>query len=494
MSEPTLLGIDIGTSATKAVLVRADGTIVGETRRNHAMSLPRPGWAEFDAEAVWWQDVCAVCSELAPIAGDSLAGVCVSGIGPCVVPCDADLGPLRPAILYGIDTRASCEVAELTQLLGSDTILARGGSTLSSQALGPKLLWLRRHEPDVWNQTRGWYMASSFIASQLTGEYILDHHSASQCDPLYDLDAAAWAQDWIDEIVPDVPFPRLTYPSEVVGVVRSTAAEITRIPVGTPVLSGTIDAWAEAFSVGVRRPGDVMLMYGSTMFVIHVVEHARPHPLLWTTQGVEAGTRTHAAGTSTGGSLTDWLRDLTGGCEWPKLLAEAGAAPPGARGLLLLPYFAGERTPIYDPLARGIIAGLTLRHGRGELLRALYEGVAAGIRQIFTLLAGAADTPTRVVAVGGGTNANLWLQIVSDVTGEAQQVPEQTIGAAYGDALLAAIGVGLVPETTDWTRPARIVTPNEQTRRVYDKLYPRYSELYSATASIIHQLEEQPEL
>lgn len=493
MSEPTLLGIDIGTSATKAVLARADGTIVGEARREHAMSLPRPGWAEFDAETVWWQDVRAVCLELAPVAGDSLAGVCVSGIGPCVVPCDAHLRPLRPAILYGIDTRASAEVDELTRLLGAEAILARGGSRLSSQALGPKLLWLRRHEPEVWNETCGWYMASSFIAAQLTGEYILDHHSASQCDPFYDLDAGSWADDWIDEIVPGVPFPRLTYPSEVVGVVTSTAADATGIPVGTPVVSGTVDAWAEAFSVGVRRPGDVMLMYGSTMFVVHVVERARPHPLLWTTQGVEAGTRTHAAGTSTGGSLTEWLRELVGAPEWPVLLAEAAAAPPGARGLLLLPYFAGERTPIYDPLARGIVAGLTLRHGRGELIRAAYEGIAAGIRQIFTLLAEAADTPSRVVAVGGGTNAHLWLQIVSDLTGAAQHIPEQTIGAAYGDALLAAIGVALVPAATDWTQLARVVTPNDQTRSVYDKVYPRYAQLYTATASVIHGLQELPE-
>jgi xylulokinase len=457
------------------------------------MSLPRPGWAEFDAEHVWWNDVLAVCSELAPVAARSLRGVCVSGIGPCVVPCDAELMPLRPAILYGIDTRASAEVDELTARFGDDTILVRGGSRLSSQALGPKLLWLRRHEPEVWSKTRGWYMASSFVVGRLTGEYILDHHSASQCDPLYDLDAASWAEDWIEEIAPGVPFPRLTYPSEIVGSVTTTAAEATGLPVGTPVAAGTVDAWAEAFSVGVRRPGDAMLMYGSTMFVVHVVEHARPHPLLWTTQGVEAGTRTHAAGTSTGGSLTEWLRDIVGRPDWPTLLAEANTTPPGARGLLLLPYFAGERTPVYDPLARGVAAGLTLRHRRGDLLRAAYEGIAAGIRQIFALLADAAGAPARVVAVGGGTQSELWLQIVSDMTGETQVVPRQTIGAAYGDALLAAVGAGLVRADTDWTRPASVVLPTEELRAVYDELYPRYPQLYSATAGIVHGLHELPE-
>lgn len=489
MSGDVVLGIDLGTSATKAVLVRADGAILHEARRTHTISLPRPGWAEFDAESVWWEDVRAVCAELVPLVDERLAGVCVSGIGPCVVPCDAGLRPLRPAILYGVDTRASAEVAELTARLGADAILARGGSLLSSQALGPKLLWLRRHEPDVWHAARGWYMASSFIAARLTGEYVLDHHSASQCDPLYDLEDAGWAADWIDDIVPGIPFPGLAWPADIVGTVTAEASSATGLPSGTPVACGTIDAWAEAFSVGVRHPDDAMLMYGSTMFLVQVVGSTRPNALLWTTQGVEPGTRTYAAGTSTGGSLTEWIRDLVGAPDWPTLIAEASAAPPGARGLVLLPYFAGERTPIYDPLARGVIAGLTLRHCRGDILRAAYEGIGSGIRQILDLLD---DPPEHLVAVGGGTQAQLWLQVVSDITGVVQHVPEQTLGAAYGDALLAAIGVGLVPPDTDWTRLARVVEPNEKLRDAYDDVLQLYPALYSATSQIIHELKELP--
>jgi len=487
VSVETVLGIDIGTSATKAVLARGDGTIVAEARRAHSIFWPRPGWAELDADSVWWNDVRAVCAELAPLAGDSLAGVCVSGIGPCVVPCDSNLRPLRPAILYGIDTRASAEVDELTKRFGGGAILERGGSTLSSQALGPKLLWLRRHEEDAWRAATGWYMASSFVAARLTGEYALDHHSASQCDPLYDLDSEGWATDWIDEVAPGIAFPRLLWPSDVVGTVTAEASSATGLPAGTPVICGTIDAWAEALSVGVRSPGDAMLMYGSTMFFVQVVADAPPHPLLWTTQGVQQGTRTYAAGTATGGSLTEWIRDLVGQPDWPTLMAEAGEAPPGARGLLVLPYFAGERTPIYDPLARGVVAGLTLRHRRGDLLRAAYEGIGCGIRQIVELLD---RPPARLVAVGGGTQAHLWLQVVSDVTGIAQELPEQTIGAAYGDALLAAIGTGLVAAETDWTRIARVVEPDDGVRRAYDDVYRRYPTLYAATSQIVHELQE----
>jgi xylulokinase len=488
MSEERVLGIDIGTSSTKAVVADADGTIVATALRDHAVSMPRPGWVEHDAEHTWWAELVAVCNELAPHARDRLRGVCVSGIGPCVVPCDDQLRPLRPAILYGIDTRATEEIDELEQRFGADAILRRGGSVLSSQAIGPKLLWLRHHEPEVWASTAGWYMASSFAVARLTGEYVLDHQSASQCNPLYDLDAGDWAHDWGAEIAGGVQLPRLVWPSEQVGVVSAGAAEETGLPAGTPVVAGTVDAWAEAFSVGVRRDGDLMLMYGSTIFVVRVGEATTADPLLWATQGVEAGTRSLAAGMSTAGSLTEWVRSLVGGPGWDELLADAAAGPPGARGLLLLPYFAGERTPIYDPLARGVLAGLTLQHGRGDLLRAVYEGTALGVRQILALVADASGPPARVVAVGGGTSSELWLQIVSDVTGVTQEVPAQTIGACYGDCLLAAIGVGLVPDRTDWSRTKRSVEPDAARREFYDGLYPLYRGLYLETADTVHRL------
>jgi xylulokinase len=487
MTDETVLGLDIGTSSTKAVVARPDGTIVASAERPHALSLPRPGWAEHDAESVWWQDVLALCAELAPFA-PSVRGICASGIGPCVVPCDAELRPLRPAILYGIDTRATEEIAELDARYGSEAILTRAGSSLSAQAVGPKLLWLRRHEPEVWARAAGWYMASSFVVGRLTGEYVLDHHSASQCDPLYDLAAAAWAEDWADEVAPGVPLPRLAWPGEQVGTVTAAAARTTGLPGGTPVLAGTIDAWSEAFSAGVRRPGDLMLMYGSTMFFVQVAESAAPTPVLWSTQGIEPGARTLAAGMSTSGSLVDWLRGLFGAPPWDELVAEAAAVPPGSRGLVMLPYFAGERTPIYDPQARGVVAGLTLGHGRAELLRSGYEAVAFGIRQILAVFEDAAGPPARVVPVGGGTRAALWLQIVSDVTGVAQHLPEQTVGASYGDALLAAIGVGLAPPDTDWSHTARLVEPDPEALAVYEELYDVYLQLYPATAAIAHRL------
>ncbi|MEV5833276.1 FGGY-family carbohydrate kinase [Nocardia sp. NPDC052112] len=484
-----LLGVDMGTGSTKGVLTTSDGRILATAVRRHEMSLPRPGWAEVDAEDVWWRDLVAVCRELTAQVGDNrVAGVCVSGVGPCLLLCDRNLRPVRQAILYGIDTRATKEIAEITDGLGADKVLERCGKALSSQAVGPKMRWVARNEPNLWQRATRWYNSSSYAVAKLTGAYILDHHTASQCDPLYDLKGREWAQDWTEEIVEHLEMPRLAWPHEVVGSVTAATARETGLPSGTPVCAGSVDAWSEAFSVGVRRPGDLMLMYGSTMFFVQVLSELRTHPLLWTTAGIEPGQYTLAAGMATSGSLTSWIQQMTGNAPFEQLIAEAEAVPAGSDGLVLLPYFAGERTPIFDPLARGVLAGLTLRHGRGHLFRAVYEGIAYGIRQIIEFLDSEQTPIKRIVAVGGGTQGGLWTQIVSDIVGRPQVMPNQTIGASYGDALLAAIGTGLVPAETDWATVDRVIEPNPDTRALYDTLFDVYDNLYGATKPLVHAL------
>lgn len=487
-SDETLLGIDIGTSSSKGIVATPDGKILAQATRPHGLAFPRPGWAEHDAEEVWWADVRVLCRELLPHTGDGLRGVCVSGIGPAVVLCDDQVRPLRPAILYGIDSRATAEIAELELRFGRDRIFARGGSVLSSQAAGPKLLWLRRHEPEIWSRAAGWYSASSFVVARLTGEYVIDHHTASQFDPLYDLDRCGWADDWTGEITAEMPIPRLAWAGEQVGVITAAAAEATGIPAGTPVAAGTVDAWAEAFSVSVRSLGDVMVMYGSTLFLIQVADREARHEMLWSTQGVEPGRPTIAAGMSTAGTLVEWVRTLTGGPTWAELDRELDGVPAGSGGVLVLPYFAGERTPVFDPDARGVIAGLSLTHGRGHLVKACFEGIACGIRQILELFEKAAGRPARCVAVGGGTASPSWLQAVSDITGISQEVPVETSGAAYGDALLAAIASGLVSPETGWANVREVVAPDERRADLYAEIFENYCRLYPATAQVSQAL------
>jgi xylulokinase len=483
-----LLGIDIGTGSTKGLLVDASGAVVASQAVSHSLQLPRPGWAEVDAEAMWWREVCDISSALTAQVptGSAVAGVCVSGVGPCLVLCDETLRPLRLAILYGIDTRAAAEIELLTEELGADAILERAGTVLSSQAVGPKLEWVRRHEPEVFVRATRWYGSNSYVTAKLTGEYVMDHHTASQCDPLYATREFDWNTEWAQRICGHLQLPRLVWPSDVVGTIHESAAAATGLPQGTPVIAGTVDAFAEAFSVGVRRPGDQMLMYGSTMFLVQIIDTYISDPALWTTAGVERETLALAAGTSTAGSLVSWLQSVTGGAPFEELMAEAQAVPPGSDDLLVLPYLAGERTPVFDPDARGVFAGLTLRHGRGHLFRAAYEGISFGIRQILDVFDNA-HVATRTVAVGGGLNSPLWAQTLTDVTGRQQLVPEQAVGASYGDTLLAAIGVGLVPPDTDWAKIASEITPDPANRARYDDLYRTWRELYPATRDLVHR-------
>ncbi|NMO91914.1 FGGY family carbohydrate kinase [Actinomycetospora sp. TBRC 11914] len=486
----TFLGVDIGTSSSKGVLAGADGTVVARAEVEHVTSTPRPGRVEHDAEDVWWTDFTTLCRELLD-GREPPDAVGVSGIGPVLLPADADGRPLRPAILYGVDTRATAEIAALTDELGAAEILRRGGTPLSSQAVGPKWRWLRDHEPHVYDATRLFLMASSFLVHRLTGEYVLDHHSASQCDPMYDLEAADWAHDWAELVAPGLVLPRLAWPTEVAGTVTAEAAATTGLRAGTPVTAGTVDAWAESVSAGVRDPGDTMVMYGTTMFLVQVTPAPARHENLWATRGVAPGSFTTAAGMATSGAITAWLRDLTGR-GYDELVAAAAEVPAGSRGLLLLPYFAGERTPVFDPDARGVVVGLTTAHGRAELYRAALEGIAHGVRHNLEAFADAGGPASpRLVAVGGGTRGGLWTRIVSDVAGLAQDVPADTTGAALGDAFLAAAAVGAADDVRAWNPIAETVEPDPAHRELHDAFHRHYRALYGATADTAHFLAEQ---
>jgi len=480
-----VLAVDIGTSSSKGVLVKLDGSVLAIATREHVVSRPAPGHVEMDAE-IWWDEFVGIAKELLANQRGRVVAVGATGMGPCVLLTDAGNSPLRPAILYGVDTRSSNQVERLTEQYGDEAIRSRGGSSLSSQAAGAKIAWVADEEPRMFEKARRLYMPSSWLVHRLTGEYVLDQHSASQCTPLYDLDANDWYQPWVDDICPDLELPRLRWPGEVAGVLHHAAAEATGIPMGTPVVTGTIDAWSEALSIDAHNVGDLMLMYGTTMFLVNTVREKVTSPALWGTAGALPGTRSLAGGMATSGAITWWLRDLFGG-DYADLVCLAEESGPGANGLLLLPYFAGERTPVMDPQARGVLAGLSLSHTRGDLYRAALEATGFGVRHNVQAFREAGGDIRRVVAVGGGTQGGLWTQVVSDITGIPQVVPSQTIGASYGGALLAAQSQHDV-SVTDWNPPRTVVRPEPANRRLYDDLYARYREMYQVTRDITHDL------
>jgi xylulokinase len=389
-----------------------------------------------------------------------------------------------PAILYGIDSRAGEQIARLNRELGEAEIAARCGSALSSQAVGPKLMWIADNHPEVAARPARLFMPSSWLVFRLSGEYVLDYHSASQCTPMFDLDEQRWHEPWAAEVAPWLDLPPLQWPGDPAGRLSEPVAAELGLRAGIPVITGSIDAWLEAVSATAHNDGDLMLMYGTTMFLVATAGRRLDGPGMWGTLGVVPGQYSLAGGMATSGAITAWLCELTG-ADFADLIDEATGSGIGASGLLMLPYFAGERTPILDPDARGVIAGLTLSHTRGDLYRAALEAAAFGVRHNLEAMSGAAVQ--RVVAVGGGTRGVLWTQIVSDVTGWEQIVPEKTIGASYGGAFLAAAIVADV-EIARWNPASELIGPDPERAARYGERYRLYRDLYPATRALVHEL------
>jgi xylulokinase len=313
------------------------------------------------------------------------------------------------------------------------------------------------------------------------------------------------AQAWgplAAEIAGHVPLPRLAWPGQVVGQVTPHAARACGLRAGTPVTGGTIDVVSEALSVGVSAPGDMLAVYGTTACLYLILEEVVAHPALWPLPHGVPGQQSLVAGMATTGALTRWFRDqfasqeraaqAAGGPNAYAALTEAAAqVPPGSEGLVMLPYFAGERTPLMDAQARGVIAGLTLAHGRGHLYRAILEATAYGLAHNAEVMRSAGAHPQRVVAAGGGTQSDLWLQIVSDVTGWTQELPAQRIGACYGDAFWAGLATGQV-ELADlhgaWVQIERGFAPDPARHALYQQYYGVYRDLYRHTVEDVHAL------
>lgn len=508
MERKLLLGIDIGTYESKGVLTTPQGEVVAQAAIPHNLLLPRAGWAEHDPEGTWWGDFCALSQQLLATDGVSpsdIKGVGVSAIGPDVLPIDENFNPLRMGILYGVDTRAVDEIDELNTQYGEDTIFNATGNALSSQATGPKILWIKKNEPEIYKRTRWFVDATTFIVARLTNRVVVDHFSAGGMVPMYD----PWKNEWNPIFCKDIldinQLPELLWSHELAGQVTESASQATGLAIGTPVSVGTIDAGAEALSVGVTKPGEMMMMYGSTIFMIQVTDNDQAREKrLWAAPYLFPGTWCLLAGMSTSGSLTRWFKDnfakdliaeenKGGEVAYAALVKEAAAVPPGSEGVVVLPYFSGERTPVMDPRARGLIFGLSLTHTRGHIFRSILEGMGHGVKQHVDLFTAIGARPHTIKSVGGGTKNYVWIQAVSDISGVPQEIAPLTFGASYGDALLAGVAVGLVssPEQIRvWQGASNIVEPDSTLTATYAPLSEIYTSLYDATKDQMHKIYE----
>ncbi|WP_395817801.1 FGGY-family carbohydrate kinase [Devosia sp.] len=492
------LGIDIGTFESKGVLVDAEGRIVSSAAKPHKMIVPQLGWAEHRADEDWWDDFIFLSNKLIADSGISPAeikAVATSAIGPCMLPVDEAGKPLMNAVLYGVDTRAAKEIEDLTARIGEDVLLKRCGNALTSQSVGPKILWLKRNRPEIFSKTAKILTSTTYLVHKLTGRYVLDHYSAANLSPLYDVATLSWTEALADDIIGLDKLPEIVWTTEIAGTVTEAAAATTGLAVGTPVTAGTIDAAAEALSVGVLDSGDMLLMYGSTIFIIQITPVRVPDARLWYAPWFFPGKHAAMSGLATSGTLSHWFREqfareLDPATAVMALALEAEGSPPGAKGMVMLPYFSGERTPIHDTEARGVLFGMNLTHTRGDIYRALFEGIAFGTHHVFETYADVGQPPKAILAAGGGTKNRVWTQATSDVSGRTQIVRQKTVGASYGDAFIAALAIGDVQpnDIRTWNPVDHEITPNAGVRELYARRYRVFRELYERNKDMMREL------
>jgi xylulokinase len=503
-----LLGVDIGTYSTKGLIVDpSNGHVIGSHSIEHGLSMLKPGFVEQDADAIWYNEFAQICRKLIAESGidpREIKGVGVSGIGNCALPIDENGKPLRPGILYGIDTRATAEIAELEAKFGREKIFKLAGTHLSSSAIGPKILWVKHNESEIYAKTRWWLNSHSYIVYRLTKHATIDIYSSGGYAPMLDIEKIRWNEEMANIIAPLATMPDLLWSSDIAGEVASEAAIETGLAEGTPVITGTIDAAAEAISAGLTDVGDMMLMFGSSNSLILRTDRLFRTQNFWGLNWTEPDTYAIVGGMSTAGSLTRWFRDnfaqqeitaqKNGGVNaYTELVKLAGDSPPGANGLITLPYFNGERTPIYNPDARGVLFGLTLKHTRADIYRSLLESVGFGIRHNVEVLIAENAIPKRILGVGGGTKNLEWMQIICDIANIGLDIPKQQTGSPYGVAFMAGIGTILVSgweEIKNWIGDTIKLHPNPKNTEVYEPYYQIYRSLYEQTKSVMTDLSD----
>ena len=480
-----LLGLDIGTQGAKGVLVNRAGKVQAQAQIEYDCIYPQPGWVEHDMQANWWQHPAEVIRRLLQqpeITPARVAAVNISGLYPAMGPTDGDGQPIAGAILYS-DNRALAEVDELNVGLGLK---------LTSEELTPKLLWFLRHRPDQASRMRMFFDAAHYAVFRLTGAYVADTITLGLWGAIYSAPGAAWRPEVCARFgIPVDILPAIHPPATIVGHVHSEASRLTGLPAGTPVLTGMPDLVASIISAGATQQDEAVAYYGTAGVVpvqlddlLRALRHSHP---------VEDGYLFYYAAYSLAvGDAVRWFRDIFGLPEvdaaraggpgaYARLDALAAGVPAGSEGLLLLPYFQGQRSPEFDPQASGVFFGMTPAHGRGHYFRAVLESWGYSIRDGLETSYPQGSPIRRMVATGGGARSLLWRQIVSDITGLPQSyVPDADgpLGAAYVAGLALGWFGDFAPLRRTWVREAGTTDPDSAVRATYDRLYPIYRRLH----------------
>ncbi|MGQ9700754.1 MAG: FGGY-family carbohydrate kinase [Candidatus Bipolaricaulaceae bacterium] len=511
MAKKFLIGVDIGTQGTKAVVVGPEGEVLGSGFQEYGIEQPQPSWAEqwpqIWEEAVYVSVRTAV--ERAKISPHDVAALGVSGLyGGSGVPVDKNMNPLGPCLIW-MDRRATEEVRWIKENVDLEKLFSVTGNHVDTYFGYTKILWFKRHEPKIWEKVHKFIPPTSYIEYRCTGQLAMDFSSAGNLGGIFDLRRRTWSEEMAEvlgiplELMPE----RLVGSTDVIGELTPEAAKRCGLVPGVPVVAGGIDAPMATLSAGAIEPGDNVAMMGTSTCwgVVHRGEGLSPN-LVSMPHVVNPREEIYTwGGSATSGALIRWFRDNFGQLEketagkvgldaYQLLDRQAERISPGSNGLLVLPYFMGERAPLWDPQARGVVLGLTLYHTRAHLYRALLEAAAYSLRySVETGEKGGLKMKKEVRLVGGAAKSSLWPQILADVLGRPILVPLGNAEAPLADALLAGIGAGLFSDhriIAEWINKTNVFYPHEEAHLRYSYLYKLYQELYQSVRAVMHDLAD----
>lgn len=492
MRKPVFIGCDIGTSGTKAVATDIAGIVLAQASRTYGIIQHQNNWTEQDP-SVWLNaavdTIHSVVEKLS--TEDHVASICISALyGGTGVMCDKNLQSIRPALIW-MDRRADVEANEIEQCIGTDKIFEVSGNGIDSYFGYTKLLWVRKHEPENWKKIRHILPIHSYIIYKMTGKFTVDYCSAGNVGGIYDYTTHSWSQEMCDKL--GISFKTLPHdfynPSDIVGTLNAEYQKKLGLTYPVPLCAGTVDCIASMLSAGIITPGDNAAVLGTSLNWGYIHNKKPDNPNLISMPYCIDPTHTSYTygGASTAGALPRWFASQFMGNDkaetydkLERMILEQEIGP-GSDGLIALPYFMGERTPIWDEKATGVLFGLTLSHTKAHIYRAMMEAVAYSLCHIMESMTDPDLNIQKIILVGGGARSAIWKQIFADVTGLPILTPVQEIEAPLGDAFLASIGTGYISSYSQmqtWIDMNPPVMPDEEAHKTYRKYYELYKELY----------------
>lgn len=488
------IGIDVSTTASKALVIDRLGTVITSASYPHDLSTPRPLWSEQDPENWWDATSRALRDVMQVISPDDVRAIGLTGQMHGLTPLDANGQSVRPAILWN-DGRSGAQCTSITEKVGAEKLYQIIGSILLAGFTAPKILWMRENEPENYAQIKHVLLPKDYIRYRLSGTYVTDVADGSGFG-LMDIGKRIWSDDMLAAFdIPRAWLPDLCESQEVCAYVNQEAAAQTGLKVGTPIVGGAGDQPASGVGNGIVKKDMTSLTVGTSGVAFAISDRYEPEPRghLHTFCGPIPGTWFHMGVMLSAAGGLRWLHDeFAPNMSYDEINRHAESVPRGANGLLFAPYLTGERNPHPDPLARGAFVGLTLRHGLPHMIRAVMEGVAFGMRDQLELLRSLGVNPTEAVVSGGAANSPVWRALMTDIMGIPLYTINTNEGAAFGAAILASVGVGDFPDVptacAEMVRKVETSHPDTAGAADYARLYPTFQGLYPALKNSFAQL------